>query len=189
MENGGVTATVHEILGGTVDDVGKGNAQMKGAGGSEPKVVKPEEKLAELLPSMTYLTTALASEIKQGKLEMHMESRGLVISLRQGTFFPSGEDALDPATYDSLAKIAETIGKLPNPVRLEGHTDSIPIHTARFHSNWELSAARSIAMLELLSTRWGIARERLAIAGYADTMPKESNDRRKAAPTTGAWTW
>jgi chemotaxis protein MotB len=65
---------------------------------------------------------------------------------------------------------------LPNPVRLEGHTDSIPIHTARFHSNWELSAARSIGMMELLGDRFEIPRQRMAIAGYADTAPLESND-------------
>jgi chemotaxis protein MotB len=59
---------------------------------------------------------------------------------------------------------------------MEGHTDSIPIHTARFHSNWELSAARSIGMMELLSQRFGIPRQRMAIAGYADTAPLESND-------------
>jgi chemotaxis protein MotB len=176
LEQGGVQAAVHEILGGTVDEKGKGNAQMKGPGGSEPKNVKTVTAPAELLPSLTFLTTALKAEIQAGKLELHMEPRGLVISLRQGTFFPSGEDSLDPATFESLDKIAKMIHELHNPVRLEGHTDSIPIHTARFRSNWELSAARSIVMLELLTTKWGIPRERLAIAGYADTMPKESND-------------
>jgi chemotaxis protein MotB len=177
MENGGLTAAAHEILGGTVDEKGKGNAQMKGPGGSQPKEI-PNAPIvaAELLPSLNYLSTALESDIKGGKLELHLEPRGLVVSLRQGTYFPSGADTLDPATFDSLAKIAKTIRSLPNPVRLEGHTDSVPIHTARFRSNWELSAARSIAMLELLSTKWDVPRERLAIAGYADTMPRESND-------------
>jgi chemotaxis protein MotB len=177
LEKGGVAAAVHEILGGTVDERGKGNAQMKGPGGSEPKNVRPEQEvIAELLPSMQYLTQALSQEIKEGKLEIHLEPRGLVVSLRQATFFPSGEDQVAPATFDSIEKIATTIQKLPNTVRLEGHTDSIPIHTARFRSNWELSAARSIAMLELLSTRFNVARARLAIAGYADTIPADSND-------------
>ena len=61
-------------------------------------------------------------------------------------------------------------------MRLEGHTDSVPIHNSRFRNNWELSAARSIAMLELLSARFDIPPERLAVAGYADTAPVESND-------------
>ena len=61
-------------------------------------------------------------------------------------------------------------------MRLEGHTDSVPINTPRFHSNWELSAARSIALLELLSTRFGVPRDRLSIAGYAETAPVAPND-------------
>ena len=176
LEKGGVTAAVHEILGGTVDEKGKGNAQMKGPGGSEPKIVRQQQSVAELLPSLTYLTQALQAEIKDGKIEIHLEPRGLVVSLRQAAFFPSGEDTLDPAAFDSIDKIADTIRKLPNSVRLEGHTDSIPIHTARFRSNWELSAARAIAMLEVLATRYNIPRERFAIAGYADTVPRDSND-------------
>jgi chemotaxis protein MotB len=178
LEKGGVAAAVREILGGTVDERGKGNAQMRGPGGSQPKdtPVVSRQVVAELVPSMTYLTQALEEEIRAGKIEVHLEPRGLVVSLRQATFFPSGEDTLDPATFASIDKIASTIAKLPNSVRLEGHTDSIPIHTARFRSNWELSAARSIAMLEALSSRYNIPSSRMAIAGYADSMPVDSND-------------
>ncbi len=175
LEKGGVVATVHEILGGTVDDRGKGNAQMRGPGGAQ--VLAKVEKLVpvELIPSMNFLTKALEAEIRDGKIEIRLQPRGLVVSLRQATFFPSGEEAIEPKTYPSVEKIAETIKKLPNSVRLEGHTDSVPIHTPQFRSNWELSAARGIAMLELLNTRFGIPREQLAIAGYADTAPIDTN--------------
>jgi chemotaxis protein MotB len=180
LDKGGVAAAVHEILGGTVDEKGKGNAQMKGPGGSQKAKVAPERAvLAELLPSLQYLNKELQAEIHDGKIEMHLEPRGLVLSLRQATFFPSGEDAIDPKTYPIVEKIAQTIRELPNQVRLEGHTDSIPIHTARFHSNWELSAARSIGMMELLSDRFEIPRQRMAIAGYADTAPLDSNDTQE----------
>ena len=73
-----------------------------------------------------------------------------MISLREAAFFASGDDAVYPGTYSSIEKIAHAIAALPSQVRLEGHTDSVPIHNSRFRSNWELSAARSIAMLELL---------------------------------------
>jgi chemotaxis protein MotB len=160
-----------------VDEKGKGNAQMKGPGGSQKTNVTTQQVvLAELLPSLQYLDKELQAEIKDGKIEIHLEPRGLVLSLRQATFFPSGEDSIDPETYPIVEKIARIIRQLPNPVRLEGHTDSIPIHTARFHSNWELSAARSIGMMELLGDRFEIPRQRMAIAGYADTAPLESND-------------
>ena len=155
---------------------------MRGPGGSQKTVVPrdqvPTEKIdaTELMPSMKYLSQALAQEIKDGKVDVRLESRGLVVSLRQNTFFPSGGDQIAPESYGSMAKIAAVITSLPNPVRLEGHTDSIPIHNERFHNNWELSAARSISMLQLLCDRYGLSEQRFAIAGYADTSPLESND-------------
>jgi chemotaxis protein MotB len=68
------------------------------------------------------------------------------------------------------------MAKIPNPVRLEGHTDSVPINTPRFHSNWQLSAARSIALLEILTGRFGVSASRLSVAGYAETAPMDSNE-------------
>ncbi len=171
----GVRAAVAQILGGTVMDVGRGNAAMKGPGGTKP-VPEPTPRMAELLPSLQFLSAELEPEIASGKMRLHLEPRGLVVSLQQATFFPSGTDALDPATFDSLAKVARLIARLPNPVRLEGHTDARPIHTVRFHNNWELSAARAIAVLELLSERFEISRQRLAIAGYAEIAPVDTND-------------
>jgi chemotaxis protein MotB len=176
LEQGGMRSAVHEILGGTVDEIGKGNAQMKGPGGSEPINTPVPAQDAELLPSLHYLTTELDQEIRAGKIEVHMEARGLVVSLKQATYFPSGGDTIAPETLGSIEKIATAIHDLPNLVRLEGHTDSVPIHTGRFRSNWELSAARSIAMLELFSGTYQIPRDRLAIAGYADTVPIAPND-------------
>lgn len=131
---------------------------------------------AELVPSLEYLSTQLKNEINTGKMHLSLEARGLVVSLRQATFFPSGEDTIDPATYSSLQKVATAICQLPNPVRLEGHTDAIPIHTARFHSNWDLSAARAIAVLNLLTARFNVPVQRLAVAGYAETIPIAAND-------------
>ncbi len=130
---------------------------------------------AELLPSLNYLQTHLSQEISSGKMRVTLEGRGLVISLQQATFFPSGEDAIDPATYPSLEKVATAIRQLPNPVRLEGHTDAMPIHTTRFRSNWDLSAARAIAVLDLLNNRFQVPLQRLAVAGYAETIPIASN--------------
>jgi chemotaxis protein MotB len=132
--------------------------------------------VAGLLPSMQYLNQALAEEIDAGRIAIHLEPRGLVISLRQAAFFPSGGDTIAAAGFDSLEKISRTIRDLPNAVRFEGHTDSAPIHTRRFRSNWELSSARSIAMLRLFEDRYGIPGAQLAVAGYAETKPVDSND-------------
>jgi chemotaxis protein MotB len=178
LEEGHVMAKVAAVLGGTVGDVGPGNAMRKGPGGAKKSPVEPDSKPpveVELVPSMEFLSRELEAEIRAGKLVLSLEPRGLVVSMQQVVFFPSGADAVAPETYPSIEKVAAVVRKLPNQVRLEGHTDSVPIHNPRFRSNWELAAARGIAMLELLATRFAIDRGRLAIAGYADTVPVESN--------------
>jgi chemotaxis protein MotB len=173
----GVPPAVAKILGGTVDDKGQGNAQMKGPGGAQRAAKEaPPEDIMELGPSMKVLSRELESEIKSGKVEINLEPRGLVVSLKQTAFFPSGGDVIDPETYPIMGKLASALKGVSNPLRIEGHTDSVPIHSPRFRSNWELSAARSIAMMELLSKRFGIAENRLAIVGFADTSPEASND-------------
>ncbi|MBM3773624.1 MAG: hypothetical protein FJW37_00495 [Acidobacteria bacterium] len=177
LENGGVPAKIREILGGTVDDVGKGNAMLRGPGGAQRAVQEaPQPKIVEqLVPSREFLDKELKDAIENNKLQIKLHPRGLVVSLLEASFFSSGEDTIDPSTYPILEKIAEAIRAVPNAVRLEGHTDSVPIHTPRFRSNWELSAARAIATLELLSGRFGVPRERMAVVGYADTVPVDTN--------------
>lgn len=98
------------------------------------------------------------------------------MSLKQAAFFPSGTDAVEPDTLFTIEKVAGALKAVENPVRIEGHTDSIPIHTARFRSNWDLSAARSISIMEVLSSRFKISQQRMSIAGYADTVPVADND-------------
>ena len=185
-----VAAAVQSVLGGTVNDKGKGNAMLRGPGGvargdkdnpppkdvMEPPPAPPDPpEVAELIPSFKMLTQDLKSEIETGKLRVHMEQRGLVISFTQAATFASGGDDLTNNAYDSMRKVAGTLIKIPNPIRLEGHTDSLPIRNGRFHSNWELSAARSIAMLEVLSDRFQIPKHRMSIGGYGDAAPLDSN--------------
>lgn len=132
--------------------------------------------LEQFLPSMDFLSRELADEIQQEKVQIRLTRRGLVISLRQAAFFPSGQDIIAPETYGAIAKVAETIAKLPNHVRLEGHTDSIPIHNDRFRSNWHLSTARAISMLDLLTGEFKVPGAKFTVAGYADTIPVEANE-------------
>jgi len=172
-----VPPAVAKILGGTVDDKGQGNAMMKGPGGAQhtPKESQPDN-IVELLPSLKRLTKDLEQEIKAGKLELRLETRGLVISLRESAFFPSGTDVLDKGSFPTMQKLAELIGSLPNAIQLEGHTDSIPIHNTRFKSNWELSCARGIAVLDTLTGNFDLPFERFSVVGRADTVPVDSND-------------
>jgi chemotaxis protein MotB len=177
LEGEKMSQVVAAILGGTVTDTGKGNAMMRGPGGATQSAeAKKDAKLAELTPSLKVLSEELKKEIEEGRIQISMQPRGLVVSFNQAALFAPGEDVISPEAYSGLEKVAAAIAKMANPVRLEGHTDSTPINTPRFHSNWELSSARSIAILELLTHKFNVPRERLSIAGYADTAPIASND-------------
>jgi chemotaxis protein MotB len=183
LDDGQLASAISGILGGAADTKGQGNAMMRGPGGSQktkdgptaPSDPPKPATLAELAPAARELSERLKEDIRSGKLQIQLTNRGLVVSLRQAAFFPSGDDQVDPKVYESIGKIAEVVKPFPNPIRLEGHTDSVPISTARFKSNWELSAARAISMMELLTTRFSIGSANVAIAGYADTIPVGDN--------------
>lgn len=150
-------------------------AAMLHPSGARPVPAK-EQKIERLEPSLEELRNALREDIGKGRLDVRMEKRGLVISLRQAAFFPTGDATVAASGYESIRKVAATLTRVPNPIRLEGHTDSVPIRNDRFASNWHLSSARSIAMLDLLAREFGMPESRMAAVGYADTVPVDTND-------------
>jgi chemotaxis protein MotB len=115
-------------------------------------------------------------KLRSQGLDSRLEKRGLVISLPQAILFPSGEDHVLPAAFPIVSQIADVLNSVPNKVALVGHSDSIPIHNKRFQNNWELSAARSVNLLEVLNSRYGIPESRLSIQSYGANDPKDSND-------------
>lgn len=131
---------------------------------------------ADLAKSMATLQHTLAVELAAGKLGLSLERRGLVISFRESAFFASGDDAVSPSSMVAIEKIAGEVRRVSNPLRLEGHTDAVPIHNSRFRSNWELSSARAIAMMELLHERFGLPTERMSVGGYAENAPVDTNE-------------
>ena len=120
------------------------------------------------------LVRAQQSLEKHG-LDMRLEPRGLVISLPQAILFPSGEDRISPQALPILARIADVLRDIPNDVSLIGHADAVPIHNRHFKSNWDLSMARSLRILQLLSHRYGVSESRLHIASYGPYRPNSSN--------------
>jgi chemotaxis protein MotB len=137
---------------------------------------KTEDVKKELAPVAKLLREELRPEIAKGQIELKMESRGLVISFKQAALFDSGADVVKASALDAISKVAQAVLSVPNQVRLEGHTDNQPIHNDRFNNNWELSSARSIAMLQMMTARFKIPVQRLAVAGYADVEPVASNE-------------
>jgi chemotaxis protein MotB len=176
LRNGALAPKMVAILGGETDNKGRGNATRRPSPESEKKLdaVPGEPNVTtDLNASMQVLAGELEQEIKDQKVKVKLEQRGLIIGLEEAAFFASGDDAVKPTSYPILEKVARVLEKLPNPLRLEGHTDSVPINNLRFRDNWELSAARSIAMLRLLNERFQIDAARMAVVGYADTVRSE----------------
>ena len=118
----------------------------------------------------------LRQKLQPYGLEMRIEPRGLVISLQQAILFSSGEDRIRPQGLPVIAQIADVLRDVPNEVTLIGHADAVPIHNHHFLNNWDLAAARSLRMLELLSQRYGIRESRLSIASYGTYHPAGPND-------------
>jgi chemotaxis protein MotB len=121
------------------------------------------------------LTENLAPAVRDGRVALEIDRRGLVVSIRENGSFKTGSADLSDATRGLIAEIANSIKGLPNFVRVEGHTDDVPIHTDRFASNWELSTARATAVVAFLVQVHRIASDRLSAAGYAEFHPRVSN--------------
>lgn len=121
------------------------------------------------------LETQLAPEIRRNVVAIVQNHEGLIISLREIGFYPSGSATLKPSSLPAVRRIAMMLRNRPEAIRLEGHTDNVPIHNAQYASNWELSVARAMKMLQLFITKFHFQPARLSAAGYGQYHPVASN--------------
>lgn len=122
------------------------------------------------------LEQRLSNQVATHTVSIQMGRDGLVISLREAGFFDSGSAVPKSETLSTLRQIAASLGRTPYDLRIEGHTDNIPIHTAEYDSNWELSSARATRIARLFLDMQAISPERISAAGYAEFHPVASND-------------
>ena len=97
------------------------------------------------------------------------------VEIRADILFPSGVAQLSPNAAGVIDQLAGVLAPLPNAIRVEGHTDNVPIRTAVFYSNWELSAARAGSVVRMLAAQ-GVAPGRLAVVGLGEEHPAQTND-------------
>ena len=143
-----------------------------------PTLVPPVEIMARLDAMNALrrqLSSALAAAITEGRVELIQDARGLVISMPDDAAFPSGGADMTAAARVTIERVAATIQTLANPIRIEGHTDDVPIRTERFGSNWELSTARASAVVAHLVTSGRIDPARLSASGYGEFHPRVPN--------------
>jgi chemotaxis protein MotB len=110
------------------------------------------------------------------QMNMLVQERGLVIRVSDQFFFRTGEAAIRPEVLPFLEALGQTLQPLDNPIRIEGHTDNVPINTAQFPSNWELSTARATTIIRYLVTHFKFDPQKLSAAGYGEHRPVASND-------------
>ena len=121
------------------------------------------------------LTHSLSGQLASHSISLEMGRDGLVISLREAGFFDSASAAPKPEAMPTLRFIAARLGATPYDLRIEGHTDNVPIHNAEFNSNWELSTARATGIARLFLDLKAIPADRISAAGYAEFHPVASN--------------
>jgi chemotaxis protein MotB len=114
-----------------------------------------------------------------GKIKIKIVNNKMIVEMASAILFPSGKARLSKEGRNALADVAEVLATIDDrSFQVAGHTDNKPISNARFDSNWELSAARAVSVVEHLIKN-GMRSENLSAAGYADTQPVASNETSK----------
>ncbi|WP_096085632.1 flagellar motor protein MotB [Agaribacterium haliotis] len=142
--------------------------------------VQVKQKLEELLESTRAdayeLAGALNEQIAAGQVELETRGRLIIIRIREKGSFISGSAEMAPAYKDVMREVKSVLAMKKGKIEVQGHTDDIPINTARFRSNWELSSSRAVSVAHELMLGGDINERRFQISGYADTLPLVAND-------------
>jgi chemotaxis protein MotB len=152
------------------------STKLIGSGGSAvPPIVSTP--LAPTVESMVIVRQRIEetarADIASGVIAIHQSESGMVISLQEAGFFESGAADIRPSALQVLYRIAAVLPE--SSLRVEGHTDNIPINTPRFASNWELSSSRASSIARLLLLHSKVHPEQMSVAGYAEFHPVASN--------------
>jgi chemotaxis protein MotB len=137
-----------------------------------------KQKLAAEARAATFrnLMEKLRSMIDAGQLKVIIRDGRMLIALESDVLFDSGKTSLKPAGQTALAKVAQVLASITDrKYQVAGHTDNVPIHTAKFPSNWELSTARAVEVVNFLVAN-GMKPQQLSAAGFGEFDPVVAND-------------
>jgi chemotaxis protein MotB len=122
------------------------------------------------------LTEAIKAIDTTGRVKVTQGERGVTITITDTILFETGQARLLPEAQDTLVRVASVLKDFPHQLRIEGHTDNVPIHTTEFPSNWELSSARALNITRFLTDGGYLHSDRLAASGFGEFHPVVSND-------------
>lgn len=146
------------------------------ASGKRDKVMAGEQEFRQIASA---IEAYLIKQGLQNRVALAITPRGLVVSLKEAGFFDSGSARLRPESLTTLQGIAETLCGYSNRFRIEGHTDSQPIRSSEFRSNWELSTARATNVIHFLVDSAGFSPASLSAVGYGEFQPIAANDTQE----------
>jgi chemotaxis protein MotB len=140
------------------------------------KLEKAEQNVSQDMSELQRVKILLEENLPaQDQIDMVQSERGLIISLADTVLFDPGSAEIKPGAISTLEKITSILKTLPNPIRVEGHTDNQPIQTQLFPSNWELSTARATSIVKLFIDRYNLSPEKISAAGYGEYRPVATN--------------
>jgi chemotaxis protein MotB len=132
-------------------------------------------KAAELARAVEELQAYVKRQGLEDAMAIDRSADRMVIRMKSAILFKEGQAVLTPGAREIIDEIVPALSRTANRIRIEGHTDDVPIATEQFPSNWELSSARAISVAARLEGG-GIDRGRLSVAGYAEFHPLVKND-------------
>jgi len=171
----GVTAAPKLPAGGPHRPHDQGPSSLARTSSSQAAVTETNHKPEDFAAIQKDLEKLLAPEILRREVALRLEPDGIIISLREIGFFDSGSAQVKPQALGALGRVAEYLRSRNCALRIEGHTDNVPIHTLLFASNWELSTARATTLVKILIENHGFAPDRLSAAGFAEFHPVADN--------------
>jgi chemotaxis protein MotB len=136
-------------------------------------IVSSSDKLAQIFSELEELNERLKRE---NDITLAYSSKGLVMRLSDRALFEVGVAAISPQAIPLLQKVGDIIARTHFEVRIEGHSDDLPIKTVLFPSNWELSTARAVNVLRYFIETCGISSRRLSAVGFGEFQPMVPND-------------
>jgi len=143
---------------------------------SDLRIEESEGDLADLDILALKVSELLEEEGFSDQVELGIEDRGLIMRFKDVVLFDLGSDELKEEPKVMLKKLSYILEQVPLPIRIEGHTDNLPINNLRFPSNWELSVARATKVVRFLIEEGSLAPDRLSALGFGEYRPIETND-------------
>jgi len=142
--------------------------ELRTVSANKVRVEKPREDLEKA-------AREIAAQFQRDQAFVENTETEVTVGLSSEVTFASGDDQLSPGGRDALVRTGAILAKLPNTVRVEGHTDAVPMRGPRFSSNWHLSGARAQSVVRLLIAN-GVDPRRMEVVGFGDVQPRAPND-------------